>query len=114
MLIGGYLQTVELVLQQVDGFQCFVVVVGNVSHDEQRLFVVADGLLDGGVDAGKTLDGGVSQKFAVGDLLIEPCGRSRGVSLELLEVSEKTKSLFRRSVYLSGCSGRRPAPRCCC
>lgn len=67
-----YFQTVDQVLQQVDGSQCAAVVVGHVSHHRQRPCVVADGLLDGAVDGRKTLDGGVSQNFVAGDLLVEP------------------------------------------
>lgn len=68
----GYLQAVDQVLQHVDGSQCVVVISRHVSQDGPGLSVVADSLLDGGVDSRKTLDGGVSPSSAVIDLLIEP------------------------------------------
>lgn len=73
-MIGCYLQTVDQVLQHIDGSQCIVVIIRHVSQDGQCLSVVADSLLDGGADAGKTLDSGVSQSSVAVDLLIEPCG----------------------------------------
>lgn len=81
LMIGCYLQTVDQSLQLVDAFQCAAVTIRHVSQDGQRLSVVADSLLDGGVDAGKTLDGSVGQSSAAVDLLVEPCGGRRGVTV---------------------------------
>lgn len=79
-MIGCYLQAIDQVLQRVDSSQCVVVIRRHVSQDRQRLSVVGDGLPDGAVDAGQTLDGGVSLSSAAIDLLIEPCGGRGGVS----------------------------------
>ncbi len=94
-MIGCYLQTVDLVLQYVDGSQRVVVIIRDVSQDGQRLSVLADSLLDGGVDARKTLDGGIGQSSAAINLLIEPCGGRQGVTFGpvLSVVVEKTKSV---------------------
>lgn len=92
-MIGCYLQTVDQRLQWSDGSQCFAVIFRHVSQVGDRLAVVSDGLLDGGVDAGKTLDGSVGQNLAVIDLLVETCrGRRGGVTLSP-EFIEKTNSV---------------------
>lgn len=72
LMVGCYLQAVDQVLQLVDGSQCVVIISRHVSQDGPGLSVVADSLLDGGVDSGKMLDGGVSPSSAAIDLLIEP------------------------------------------
>lgn len=69
---GFYLQTVDQALQLIDGSKSVVVIIGHVFQDGQHLSIAADSLLDGGVDARKTLDGIVSISSADVDLLVEP------------------------------------------
>lgn len=67
-----YLQAVDQALQLADCSQSIIVGGGHVLEDGARLAVVLYGLLDGGVNSGETVDGGVSQSPAAIDLLIEP------------------------------------------
>lgn len=120
-----YLQTGDQVPQHADGPESLVKVFGDVPQDGVRVGVVADGLLDSGVDAGETLDGSVGQRSAVLNLLVEAC-RGGSLSLRLSACLSFSLSVclhdclrlclsvcLSTCLYLSGCSGRRLAPWCC-